>query len=181
MTNKEGLIFPLSGMRGAGHFAIIDVEDEDVTRHRWSLKEDYHSYLCIRRNYWTSGNKYRTQTLAREVWERHFGEIEKGFHIDHKDGNPFDNRVSNLRVATPRQNQQNQQVQKNNTSGMKGVYWKKSSGRWQVYITEDYQRTYFGCFHDLEIAARFYDVIAIQLWGEFARTNYPREEYPDAL
>lgn len=181
MTNKEGIIIPLSGTRGMGQFAIISTEDEEVTQHRWQLHQGRSGYLDIRRNFWRPGGKYGTLTLAREVWERHHGPAPQGMHVDHQDGNTFDNRTTNLRLATPRQNFQNQQMNKHNTSGMKGVHREKGCSGWYVHICEDRKQNIFGPFSDLETAARFYDIVAIQLFGEFACTNYPREEYPDDL
>lgn len=34
--------------------------------------------------------------LHRDVWKYHHGEIPKGFHVHHKDGNPANNDISNL-------------------------------------------------------------------------------------
>jgi len=41
--------------------------------------------------------------LHQEVWKFHNGEIPKGMHIHHKDGNPLNNEISNLEILTPRQ------------------------------------------------------------------------------
>ena len=46
---------------------------------------------------------------------------KKGFEIDHKDLDTLNNRKSNLRYCTHQQNQINQSLQKNNTSGFTGV------------------------------------------------------------
>lgn len=44
-----------------------------------------------------------------------------GHQIDHINGNRTDNRFCNLRLATRAENQHNKALQKNNTSGVKGV------------------------------------------------------------
>ena len=45
--------------------------------------------------------------------------------VDHIDNNQSNNRVENLRWATRQENNRNTQIQINNTTGVKGVYWTK--------------------------------------------------------
>lgn len=40
--------------------------------------------------------------LHREVWKYYNGKIPKGMHIHHKDGNRFNNQISNLELQTPK-------------------------------------------------------------------------------
>lgn len=40
--------------------------------------------------------KYYPQTLHRYIYEKAHGEIPKGFHVHHKDGNPNNNALENL-------------------------------------------------------------------------------------
>jgi len=39
--------------------------------------------------------------LHRAIWRFHNGEIPKGFHIHHKDGNPLNNEIDNLQCLSP--------------------------------------------------------------------------------
>lgn len=55
-------------------------------------------------------------------------------YVDHIDGNRSNDRWNNLREATPTQNQFNRSIQKNNTSGAKGVGWDKRKNRWVAKI-----------------------------------------------
>ncbi len=50
--------------------------------------------------------------------------------VDHKDGDPLNNRKTNLRKATPAQNAGNTKLLRNNKSGYKGVFWDKKYNRW---------------------------------------------------
>lgn len=54
--------------------------------------------------------------------------------IDHINGIRGDNRISNLRLVSRRENMMNKRKYKNNTSGVAGVYWYKPSGKWLAKI-----------------------------------------------
>src|SRR4030066_2184242 len=55
-----------------------------------------------------------------------------GMETDHINHNRLDNRKSNLRVRTRSQNAINTPIRSSNTSGKKGVDWKKNVGKWRV-------------------------------------------------
>lgn len=90
---------------------------------------------------------------------------------DHKDGNRLNNKWSNLRPATPTQNQANRQISKNNNSGHNGVYWNKAERKWQAQIQINRKRVYLGRFDDLDQAAAAYKRAAIAAFGEFANIS----------
>jgi hypothetical protein len=53
--------------------------------------------------------------------------------VDHIDGNGLNNRWANLRDVTHSENLINRQrPNKNNTSGVRGVFWNKTRGQWSV-------------------------------------------------
>jgi hypothetical protein len=66
--------------------------------------------------------------------------------LDHINRQTSDNRIANLREATHKQNRENLNVPKNNTSGMIGVYWVPSSKKWQAKIGHNKQRIHLGYF-----------------------------------
>ena len=65
----------------------------------------------------------RKQTLCvhRVIWELFNGPIPFGMVIDHMDGNPWNNKITNLRMVTPKTNTQNARKRKDNTTGVTGV------------------------------------------------------------
>lgn len=74
---------------------------------------------------------------------------------DHKDrNNTMDYRWSNLRPATRSEQNQNRGMQKNNTSGFKGICWNKRSEKWQAYIYIDGEQIYLGLFENKEDAVK---------------------------
>jgi hypothetical protein len=54
--------------------------------------------------------------------------------VDHVNGNPRDNRIQNLRLASKSQNAQNQGRSAKNSSGHKGVSWCNQKRRWRASI-----------------------------------------------
>lgn len=76
---------------------------------------------------------WKRYSTHRIIWAIHYGAWPPG-QLDHKDGNPLNNRISNLRLVTQSQNMHNTKRPKNNTSGYKGVARDSRSGKWQVTI-----------------------------------------------
>lgn len=88
--------------------------------------------------------------------------------IDHKYGDPGDNRWENIRAATHSQNLANQRIRKTNKSGIKGVYRRKDCRRWTAFIHVNGQTRYLGLFKTKEEAAATYQQAAKQYFGDFA-------------
>lgn len=89
--------------------------------------------------------------------------------LDHKDGNPHHNWISNLRLATSFQNNANRGIHKTNKSGIKGVHWNKNKQKWRVDITHHYKQITIGYFLTKKEARDAYLAAAIRLHEEFAR------------
>lgn len=89
--------------------------------------------------------------------------------IDHKDANPSNNRVDNLRLVSPSENKMNCFVRKDNSSGCKGVNWHKHRQKWAVSCTVRGVKHYLGHFDNLEDAVRSRTLFAKTAHGEFYR------------
>lgn len=87
--------------------------------------------------------------------------------LDHEDGNTANNRWSNLRRATHSQNMANRKLNRNNTSGFKGVSRRGDSFR--AYVNKNGKRVGLGTFPTAELAHAAYTEKARELHGEFAR------------
>ncbi len=97
--------------------------------------------------------------------------------LDHIDGNPSNNDISNLREATMQENRMNSKktefVNGNLTSSKyKGVYYDKYHKRWRSQIMIDYKRKFLGYFDSEIDAALVYDKCAIVTFGKFANLNF---------
>jgi hypothetical protein len=91
------------------------------------------------------------------------------FRIDHINGDPTDNRLVNLREASPAQNSANSKCHADNMAGLKGVSWHKRQGRWSARIYVCGTRHFLGYFDDPADAHKAYAQAATQLVGSFAR------------
>lgn len=64
----------------------------------------------------------------RVIWQLKNGDIPSGYVVDHKDKNPWNNKISNLRLVKQKVNTQNASLSSYNTSGVCGVGWNKKCG-----------------------------------------------------
>lgn len=87
--------------------------------------------------------------------------------IDHVDGDGLNNQRSNLRTATVGQNSKNRRLNKNNSSGFKGVHWNKQRGKWQAQIKVNYEMVYLGLHETIEDAKEAYKSASLNLHGAF--------------
>ena len=123
-------------------------------------RKDKDGYRIIRIN----RRDYRAHRLAwfyvHGRWPEH--------QIDHKNGDPTDNRIANLREATNSQNGFNKPAMRNNKTGMKGVAPGRN-GKFRAQIAVAGKIHHLGHFDTAEAAAKAYAAAALRLHGEFAR------------
>ena len=158
-----------------GVFTLVDDEDyEALNNYSWCLfsGSGKKEYACryIKNE---SGKQIRIW-MHRQILPHDLR------HTDHIDGDGLNNQKFNLRPATFSQNMANSRLQKNNTSGFKGVFWNKRIERWTAVMRFIGlgKLLYIGSFKDIKDAARAYDEAAIKAWGEFAMTNFPVSKPP---
>lgn len=89
--------------------------------------------------------------------------------IDHINGNRLDNRIENLRPANECKNSQNASMSKNNTSGIKGVYFDKNRQKWSAEVGANNKRHRLGRFSTKFDAACAVYSARNRLHGEFCR------------
>lgn len=121
----------------------------------------------------TNGAKYlRGWDVKRKkkiFFHREIIKANNNQQVDHINGNSLDNRKSNLRKCSLRQNILNRKKPKNNTSGYKGVF--KIKNRWKALIGVNKKRIYLGCFLNKKDAAKAYNDAAIKYFGKFSNIN----------
>jgi hypothetical protein len=148
-------------------YALVDTEDyEGLLPYAW--RKNAQGY-AVRRVYTRISKGVRHAKDIR-MHRQIMGEPE-GMEVDHVDNNGLNNQKNNLRVATHWQNLANRALQKNNTSGYRGVSWSKQAGKWWAQLYIDSKTVHLGLFDDIEDAAKAYNEAAIERYGEFARLN----------
>ena len=85
--------------------------------------------------------------------------------------NTFDNRRCNIRYCTHQQNQMNQPIQKNNTSGVSGVSWYAPRGKFRARIKISQREIHLGYYGTFEEAVQARNVGMGCMFGEYGRYN----------
>ena len=96
------------------------------------------------------------------------GAIGDGVEIDHINGVKHDNRISNLRACSASQNRMNVALMKNNTSGVKGVSFCRSSGKYRAEIMVNYKSYYLGEFSSIDEASKAVSSVRANIHKEYS-------------
>lgn len=135
------------GVTRKGEEFLFDKEDLDVVQHFCWCKS---GTGYIHTNDHTFGHiiiKMHRMVLKLE---------DPNILVDHINGNRLDNRKCNIRVCNRSENNKNQTLNPNNTSGYKGVSWFKETKKWRAYISINNKHVYLGLFESKEEAALAY-------------------------
>ena len=124
LTKNEPILYPLTGRANGKNKYIADYTLIDawmvpeISKYSWNKSNTGYARRTRHRVSHTNGKL--TLRMNRVVVEQAGVDIA-GNLIDHRNHNKLDNRLENLRVCNPSQNQMNRKAQKNSTSGFKGV------------------------------------------------------------
>lgn len=147
------------GKLGEGKVMLVDEEDfEMVSRYKWYLSTSKNKSFFYAKCYLNVNGKVKNVYAHRMIVNAPIGMI-----VDHKNHNGIDNRKSNLRVCTVRDNARNRFGLKTNKSGMKGVHKvvrKKDGVKYVSAIT-------LGTFDTPEEAQAAYIKAAKMIFGDF--------------
>jgi hypothetical protein len=129
---------------------IIDVDSGTMTKIQTDMGSVMpNGYVSV----WYNG---RNDYMHRVVWEHANGPIPEGMVVDHINGVRSDNRLSNLRLATPSQNAQNRKLSSNNRTGKKGIAYHARAKKWLAYIGVNNKQKYLGSFDSSDAAEHAY-------------------------
>ena len=176
--HKKFNTYDLSGDYGIGIMQNgkefwFDLEDYDKIKD-YCWHEDIDGYICAN-EFKNEKSKNATTKLHRIV----MGVTNPKVKIDHIYHNLYDNRKSQLRLATSQENNRNQQLSILNTSGKTGVSKIKNKNKWRAYITINNKQINLGRFNSFEDAVEARLKAEEKYFGEFQYKVSPSPEDDD--
>jgi len=149
-----------------GKLATVDAADyEWLSQYKWCVTSTPEG-----RPYAYRKDKGKTVYMHREIMQP-----PPGMVVDHISGDSLNNRRQNLRNCTPQENMRNRDKFRGDSSRFKGVSPCVNSDKWRAAIGVDGCNIHIGVYETEIEAAHAYDQKAKELFGEFARLNFPDE------
>ena len=147
-----------------GRTVLIDEADADlIAAHRWSLMPGRRTPYAV------------TRIGGRTVYMHRLLLGHPRLSVDHINGDGLDNRRANLREATASEQQRNSRAKGSRYSPYRGVTWRKAAPCWAAQIQlPNKKRVTKYCQSAIE-AAKAYNAMASEYFGEFARLNMIEE------
>lgn len=146
-----------------GLVAIVDNEDfARVNAFVWTCSKSKGYRSVFRRD---NLNSFKYVSLSRFIMQDYINENE--LVVDHISGNTLDNRKTNLRVISKKQNSQNTASRIGSSSRYLGVSFRKDNKKWQVTL----KNKKLGCYKSERKAAMVYNIFAALKYGKYARMN----------
>lgn len=144
----------------------------NLTKEKFTLVDDsdFHYLNMFKWCYAIRGGALKAKG-GREYMHRLILGAKKGQIVDHIDGDNLNNQRHNLRFANKSQNAANRGLDKNNTSGYKGVSLDKRYGTYRAYIAVSGKYLHLGTFATKQEAAAAYNAAAVLYFKEFAWLN----------
>jgi len=157
------------------HQILIDEEDYQKffveLMYKYNAGKTLGGKVYVKRNLTING-KNTVRYLHRDI----MGITNSKVQVDHINGDGLDNRKSNLRLATPKENGYNRRANvMSGDSRYKGVTRRKDrtncSKPWKARIGVDGDRIAIGYYATEKEAAMAYNEAALKYHREFARLN----------
>jgi len=162
MAFMKEIALSKQGKNKGKYFAIVDDEDYDwLNSYRW----------CFDGRYAQRRNKIEGHVRMHIF----IMNPPEGMGVDHKNGNQLDFRRCNLRICSQWDNSKNMSKHADGKSKYKGLTQTKN-GKWFARINYRYEHISIGLFESEEEAAKAYDKKAKEIYGEYAKLNFPEHE-----
>lgn len=164
-THSKPNRYDLSGEYGIGFTTQPD------SYGRYEFYFDLEDYDKIKEYTWSFSNDYLRDTKNRSIaMHQIILPTKDGLIPEHIHGSKTrnDNRKSNLRPATQTQNLMNTKIRVDNTSGVRGVHWRKDINKWTATIWVNKQCISLGCFTSFEDAVQVRKEAEEKYFNEFS-------------
>lgn len=139
-----------------GQFALIDDEDFPIVApYKWcahKIGDTYYAATCAK-----DGRIFHMHSLLLHR--------EHGQEIDHINRDGRDNRRCNIRLVSRAENNLNKPLQKNSSTGLKGVYWNDVNKCWYAKITVGNKQKYLGSYQTKEAALAARQIAEVEAYG----------------
>lgn len=137
-------------------YAVVDNADFDyLNQWKWSLLQGKYAH----RNAGKKGH-IRMHRLIMDA--------PNDMSVDHINGDGLDNRRSNLRICSHRENLKNMRISRSNRSGYKDIYWDSTRQKFAVQIMSDGKKYYGGRYDAIGEAIQSRNKLILELHKEFA-------------
>lgn len=108
--------------------------------------------------------------VHRVIFAMHHGRWPSA-QLDHIDNDKANNRLENLREATPAENSRNVGARGRNTSGIVGVH--PDGGKWRTMVSVNGRDFHLGRFREKMMAADTYGYVARHVHADFLHPTVP--------
>jgi hypothetical protein len=157
---------PASHFKGKKGYALFlrDFAGQEAGAKKFHSKngDPLHIYVRVDREHYMA---------HRIIWTMVYGYIPEDHMVDHKDGNPFNNRLNNLRLGKSPHNQWNSKSEgyRKKSALPKGVC--AGNGRFRAKAQHLNKLHHIGYFDTPEAAAKAYQDFVRSLRAEFIRRD----------
>lgn len=164
--NQNTIISPLD---------LGKVDDGRLWQAHDSKLKNRNLFYCVRNERIPNSKKRKSISMHRIIMN-----TPEGLQVDHINGCGLDNRRSNLRNVTFRENMQNKHHER--SSKYPGVSWYKQLNKWKVEIAVNKVHKFIGYFDDEKEAAKTYENALNELKNGLSvneLTTYFRKQYSE--
>lgn len=119
----------------------------------WNARYPQEKAGCVKDGYTAIRLAGKANSAHRLAWLFVYG-VTPVSQIDHINHNKSDNRILNLREATPQSNQRNMPKSPRNKSGTTGVRLDTRSNRWTAQIRYDGEQVHLGSYIEMKDAIK---------------------------
>lgn len=150
-----------SAKNGEFDVLIDTINVEKCKNHTWSVNR-------IQVKNWNTRHYYYVCNAKVGMLHRYLMDYPpKEMIVDHKDGNPINNLMSNLQLCTRQENGRKSMMHLDNTSGVLGVSWNDVVGKWQAGISIRRKYKNLGYFSDINEADKARKEAEKKYFGDF--------------